>query len=75
MRMLETATHEYTRQHLCGFPVRIRVDLTNIKLVQTKLSEMGLSYTGKVTYYLLNDNQPITYCPGCGRNFPKADEP
>ena len=76
--MPETATKEYTSQHLCGFPVRIRIELTNIKVTHlrqgVKLAEAEMSYKGKVTYYRLNENEPITYCPGCGRNFPKVGD-
>ncbi len=74
MRMPETVTLECESWHLCGFPVRICTELTNVKVTQTQFSKAEISCRGKVTYIRTDTNEPTAYCPGCGRNFPKAGE-
>jgi hypothetical protein len=71
--MPETVTQEYELQHLCGFPVRIHIELEDFKVTQTALSEAQVSYSGSsVCYFRLNDSEPLTHCPRCGEVFPKA---
>jgi hypothetical protein len=73
MKAPETVSQELVRQHLCGFPVRIHIELEGFKVTQTKLTEAQVSISGaNVRYYRLNDNEPLTDCPRCGKAFPKA---
>lgn len=69
MRIPEQAVKEYRVSHRCGFPVCIRVDLDNMKVTQTELETATISYTAEVTYTRMDDTEPLTHCPQCGRKF------
>jgi hypothetical protein len=74
MKMPETITQDYLTEHLCGFPVRLHLELTNVQVKQVKLSEAQVSYSGKVAYYSPLDMGCISHCPGCGKELPKVGE-
>lgn len=73
MRMPETMIDDSTRQHLCGFLVRIHAEVTGVTTVRKSASEIEVRHVGvRIRYQRLNDNEYLTHCPRCGEAFPKA---
>jgi hypothetical protein len=73
MRMAEVVVDDSVMQHVCGFPLRVHVEIAGIDVDQRNLPKMLVRYSDvKVRYQRLNDPEYLTHCPRCSEAFPMA---